>query len=159
MNDNIEILVNSPELLPYFKSINEEWITDMFSLEKTDLDVMDNAQSLILDRGGKILFARHLQLGVVGTCALLKKEEKVFELTKMGVLKKARGLKAGEKLLQAVIALAKKMGIETLFLLTNHQCEAAIHLYRKHGFQDDEDIMRKYGPLYKRCDVAMRYFG
>jgi ribosomal protein S18 acetylase RimI-like enzyme len=158
VNNNIEILVNAPELLSHFKAINEEWISEMFSLEKTDREVLENAQTLILDRGGKILYARHPSLGVVGTCALLKKEEGAFELTKMGVLKTARGLKVGEQLLLAVITLAKEMQIANLFLLTNHRCEAAIHLYRKNGFKDDAEIMRRYGPLYQRCDVAMRYF-
>ena len=157
LNKDIEIVINAPELLPYFKSINEEWITDMFSLEPTDRDVLNNAQTLIVDQGGKILYARHPSLGVVGTCALLKKVEGAFELTKMGVLKRARGLKVGETLLQAVIALAKDMNINKLFLLTNHRCEAAIHLYLKNGFEHDAEMMRQYGSLYQRSDVAMRY--
>ena len=159
MNNDIDIIVNDPALLPHFSRINEEWINDMFTLEATDRDVMANAQSLIVDRGGKILYARHRGLGVVGTCALLKKGESDFELTKMGVLKSARGLKIGEKLLVFAIELAQTMDIENLFLLTNHRCEAAIHLYYKHGFRDDDNIMREYGPLYRRCDVAMRYTG
>ena len=158
MPADIEIIVNEPALLPHFKSINEEWITEMFALEKTDREVLENAQALIVERGGKILYAHHPELGVVGTCALLKKAERAFELTKMGVLKNARGLKVGEQLLQAAIALAKELQIDNLFLLTNHRCEAAIHLYRKNGFRDDCDIMQTYGPLYQRCDVAMRYF-
>ena len=157
MSNTIEIRVNDPDLLPYFKLINEEWIEDMFALEAMDRYVLENAQTLIIDRGGKILYAVHPQLGVVGTCALLQKAPNAFELTKMGVLKKARGLKTGAALLQAVLAQATSMQIENLFLLTNHRCEAAIHLYRKHGFVDDEETMLTYGPLYARCDVAMRF--
>lgn len=155
----VEIVQATPELLPHFKTINEEWISEMFSLEPTDQKVLDNPQTIILDRGGKILFARHPTLGVVGTCALLKKENESFELTKMGVLKAARGLKVGETLLKAVLELSKQLNIKQLFLLTNHRCEAAIHLYYKFGFKDDENIMRQYGSLYQRSDVAMRYFG
>ena len=129
--EKVHILVNDPVLLPYFREINEEWINSMFTLEATDRDVLANAQALIIDRGGKILYARHSRLGVVGTCALLKKAEDAFELTKMGVLEAARGLKIGEQLLQYTIELARSMNIHNLFLLTNHRCEAAIHLYYK----------------------------
>lgn len=158
-NPAVTILDYSPELLPHFIAINEEWISRMFKLEATDRNTMDNAEALIINNGGRILFAHHTELGVVGTCALLKKSEGEYELTKMGVLEAARGLKIGEVLLQAVIRTAEEMQIENLFLLTNKICEAAIHLYYKHGFVDDDEIMKRYGPMYQRCDVAMRYRG
>ena len=47
----------------------------------------------------------------------------------------------------------------TLFLLTNKKCEAAIHLYEKNGFVHCEEIMQKFGCAYERCDVAMHYKG
>jgi len=157
--ETIRILDYSPELLPYFKSINEEWISSMFTLEPTDRKVLENAEELIINRGGKILFASHTRHGVVGTCALLKKGEGEFELTKMGVMEKARGLQVGDRLLQEVIRSAQDMEVSNLFLLTNKICEAAIHLYYKHGFVDDEEIMQRFGPIYARCNVAMRYRG
>lgn len=48
------------------------------------------------------------------------------------------------------------MQIENLFLLTNKICEAATHLYYKHGFKDYAEIMRRFGPTYQRCNFAMR---
>ena len=77
----------------------------------------------------------------------------------MGVRESARGLKAGEFLLAAVIQRAEELGADTLYLLTNARCAAAIHLYEKLGFQHDAEIMAKYGARYERCDVAMRYVG
>ena len=94
-----------------------------------------------------------------GTCALQKTGPGAFELTKMGVRETARGLKAGEFLLEAVIARAQELGATRLYLLTNHICEAAIHLYEKHGFVHDAGIMADYGARYERCDVAMLYKG
>jgi GNAT superfamily N-acetyltransferase len=82
-----------------------------------------------------------------------------FELTKMGVRETARGLKVGEFLLEAIIARAQGMGATKLYLLTNHICEAAIHLYAKHGFVHDAGVMAEYGARYERCDVAMLYRG
>ena len=51
------------------------------------------------------------------------------------------------------------MRIKTLYLLTNHICAPAIHLYEKAGFRHDAEIMARYGARYERCDVAMRYVG
>jgi hypothetical protein len=51
------------------------------------------------------------------------------------------------------------MDIETLYLLTNSKCVAAIKLYEKLGFQHDAQIMKAYGAAYARCNVAMRHRG
>jgi N-acetylglutamate synthase-like GNAT family acetyltransferase len=115
---------------------------------------------MIIDKGGDILFVEVAGLGVVGACALMpSKDAGAFELTKMGVLDAARGLKAGEFLLAAVLKRAREMRVETLFLLTNRKCAAAIHLYEKLGFVHDAGIMATYGARYERCDVAMLYTG
>lgn len=148
----------SPTLAAAFHDINMQWIEAMFALEDTDRKVLENPQSMIMDKGGDILFVSAEGLGIVGACALMPaKDTGAFELTKMGVLDSARGRKAGEFLLDAVLARANAMKIETLFLLTNKKCEAAIHLYEKLGFVHDPNIMTRYGCSYERCDVAMRY--
>ncbi|SDC86518.1 N-acetylglutamate synthase, GNAT family [Massilia sp. PDC64] len=147
----------SDDLAPYFHDINAEWINDMFQLEATDREVLENPRARIVDPGGVILFAEAKGLGIVGTCALQKTGERSFELTKMGVRASARGLKVGEFLLRAMIERAMQIGAEPLYLLTNTKCAAAIHLYEKAGFQHDADIMARYGARYARCNVAMRY--
>ena len=178
----VEIVDYTPALAPLFYEINAQWIRDMFVLEEIDKQVLGNPQHYIIDEGGYIWFAtaRHEQdlyssqsgldkqqtvssqatsanQEVVGTCALLKRGQGAFELTKMGVLATARGLKVGEILLQHVIAQATFLQISDLFLLTNKKCEAAIHLYEKNGFKHSQRIMDKYGAMYSRCDVAMEY--
>ena len=158
-NTMLEILPFSKDLAPYFDSINREWIESMFVLEPIDENVISSPQSSIIDRGGHIWFAKHEILGVVGTCALMKKGDGIFELTKMGVVSSARGLKVGEALLQHVIEQAPSIAHNSLFLLTNKKCEAAIHLYEKNGFIHCNSIMQKFGGAYERCDVAMRYTG
>lgn len=146
-----------PTLAPYFDAINREWITEMFTLEPIDEAVIGDPQTHIVDKGGYIWFAEHESLGIVGTCALLKKGEGTFELTKMGVSRSARGLKVGEALLAHVLEEAPAIAHDTLFLLTNKRCEAAIHLYEKLGFKHDADIMAQFGGAYERCNVAMRF--
>ncbi|GAA6184038.1 bifunctional helix-turn-helix transcriptional regulator/GNAT family N-acetyltransferase [Aliiglaciecola sp. NS0011-25] len=157
LENSLTFLDFEPDLAPFFEQINSQWIKSMFVIEDVDKQVLGHPQENIIDKGGKIWFAKHSQLGVVGACALLNKGDGAFELTKMGVLENARGLKVGEKLLQHVIAQAKLLPIDCLFLLTNAKCEAAIHLYEKNGFTHDALIMDKYGKSYQRCDVAMRW--
>lgn len=147
-----------PALARAFHDINAQWITAMFALEPADREVLDHPHERIIAPGGAILFVEAPGLGIVGTCAL-RKTGRGFELTKMGVLESARGLKAGEFLLAAAIARAAELGADPLYLLTNRACAAAIHLYEKLGFVHDAAIMADYGARYARCDVAMRYAG
>ena len=157
MNKNqIEFLDYSDTLAPEFDRINRAWIETMFTVESVDDDILRHPRKRIIDTGGFIWFARHHQLGVVGTCALLKRDDSKYELTKMGVLESARGLKVGEALLRHVISEARNKGLGEVFLLTNKKCEAAIHLYEKCQFEHSEEIMTRYGKIYQRCDVAMR---
>ncbi|QMW23052.1 GNAT family N-acetyltransferase [Sandaracinobacteroides saxicola] len=145
------------DLAPAFHAINAEWIEGMFTLEENDRLLLENPRTLIIDRGGVILFAEDPDLGIIGTVALMKAGDGVYELTKMGVLARAQGMKAGEALLAAALDRARTMGITTLYLLTNRICAPAIHLYEKLGFTHDADIMARYGTRYARCDVAMRW--
>ncbi len=140
-----------------FHDINVEWITAMFALEATDREVLENPREKIIAPGGAILFVEAPGLGIVGTCALQKTGAAGVELTKMGVREAARGLKAGEFLLEAAIERALAMNAHPLYLLTNRKCAAAVHLYEKLGFRHDAGIMDSYGARYARCDVAMRY--
>jgi len=145
------------DLAGAFRDINTQWIASMYRLEQADRDVLDNPRARIVDPGGAILFVEAEGLGVVGACALRKTGEGRFELTKMGVLEAARGRKAGEYLLKAVIDRAEALGADVLYLLSNKKSAAAIHLYEKLGFVHDAQIMAEYGARYERCDVAMRY--
>ena len=140
-----------------FHRINAQWISSMFTMEENDRRILDDPRGTIVDRGGVVCFVEAAGLGVVGTCALIRIDDGVFELTKMGVLERARGRKAGEYLLRHMIARAEAMGVEKLYLLTNRECASAIHLYEKAGFVHDAGIMRDHGARYERCDVAMRY--
>lgn len=153
----LEFLDYTAALAPHFERINKIWIEDMFHLEEIDSQVLQHPQQYIINKGGYVFFVRHSTLGVVGTCALLNSGQGNYELTKMGVLPGVRGLKIGEQLLQFVIQRALLIPVNTLYLLTNIKCEAAIHLYEKNGFEHDGKIMQQYGKNYQRCNVAMRY--
>ena len=58
---------------PYFDAINRQWITEMFVLEAIDEQVISDPATYVIAPGGHIWFAEHPDLGIVGTCALMKK--------------------------------------------------------------------------------------
>jgi ribosomal protein S18 acetylase RimI-like enzyme len=153
----LTIIEYTDDLADSFYQINAQWIETMFVLEKHDIEVLKNPRQWVIDSGGVILFVKSPVHGIVGTCALMKTGEGCFELTKMGVMESVRGQKAGEFLLAAILERAREMDVRKLYLLTNHICEAAIHLYEKLGFRHDRVIMAEYGATYARCDVAMIY--
>ncbi len=153
----LTILEYADTLAPVFRDINAQWIESMYQMEQADREVLENPRARIIDKGGDILFVAAEGLGVVGACALRKTAEGQYELTKMGVLESARGRKAGEFLLKAVIARAERLGAKRLYLLSNRKSAAAVHLYEKLGFAHDVGIMQEFGARYERCNVAMVY--
>ena len=147
------------DLAPDFYRINAQWIEDMYTLEPTDIDVISHPRERLIEPGGDILFVEDPELGIIGTCGLRKTGEREFELTKMGVLPEARGRKAGEFLLRAMIERAFALGCVRLYLLSNAKGAAGVHLYEKVGFVHDAGIMEEFGKRYERCNVAMLYQG
>ena len=81
----------------------------MFQMES--LDILQYPQKRVIEPGGHTWFAEHASLGVIGTYAILKKAEGVFEFTKMGVLEQACGIRCGERLLRHVLAESEKVSI------------------------------------------------
>lgn len=155
----LRIVEYRDELAWAFHDINAEWIGTMFEMEEVDRHVLENPRETIIDAGGDILFVEIEGHGIVGAGALRWDAPGQLELTKMGVKPDLRGLKAGEFLLNALIKRAVQLRPERLFLLTNKQCEAAIHLYEKCGFKHDAELLAAARHHYDRCDVAMAYRG
>ncbi|MBV1861627.1 MAG: bifunctional helix-turn-helix transcriptional regulator/GNAT family N-acetyltransferase [Nannocystaceae bacterium] len=157
----LRVVPYDDSLAETFAEITREWVEGMFALEANDKAIIEDPRGMIIDRGGEILFVEADGLGIVGTCALMPSDGTSFELTKMGVTASARGKKVGAFLLEAVLSRAGEMKasgrLGALFLLTNAKCEAAIHLYEKHGFVHDAAVLERFGPRYNRCDVAMSY--
>lgn len=133
-----------------FKDLNYEWISKYFEVEDSDLKMLKDPQGYILDNGGAILIALSDQ-EALGTCALIKMENQVFELAKMAVSPKAQGKQIGYKLGLATIEKAKKLGAKKLYLETNSVLKPAISLYRKLGFEN----ACGYESPYSRCNVQM----
>jgi ribosomal protein S18 acetylase RimI-like enzyme/predicted transcriptional regulator len=134
-----------------FERLNREWITTHFTLEEPDLQALRDPEGYILNKGGHILVAVHDDR-VVGVCALLKMDDRTFELAKMAVAPKSRGLNIGRRLGEAALARAKASGATSVYLESNTKLEPAIALYRALGFVE---VKGRPTP-YERCNIQMR---
>lgn len=134
-----------------FKRISYAWIDEYFGIEDEDRQLLENHQTEIVDKGGTILFAQY-QDKIVGCCALIKYNDELYELAKMGVLPEYQGLKLGRKLAEAIIDRASVLGAQKVFLESSTQLEAALALYRKLGFKADPDL--NVSP-FSRCNVQL----
>ncbi|MEQ9466058.1 MAG: GNAT family N-acetyltransferase [Ekhidna sp.] len=146
----IEIVNYQPDHAQAFKELNEAWINQYFEMEDSDRKMLGDPQGYILDKGGAILIAT-MDGKPVGTCALIKKEEGVFELAKMAVSPEAQGQKIGWKMGVATLEKAREMRASKVYLETNSVLTPAINLYKKLGFKDTEG----YCSPYARCNVQM----
>jgi N-acetylglutamate synthase-like GNAT family acetyltransferase len=136
-----------------FRILNEEWISQYFTLEDKDRDVSGNPEEHILQRGGRV-FMLYASGEPVGCVALIPAENRAFELSKMTITTRMRGLGLGRKLLTYAIEQARAIGANSLFLGSNAKLGNAIYLYRAMGFQyiGAEQIPR---PVYARENVFM----
>jgi len=135
-----------------FKQLNEEWITQLFVLEELDKQILANPQQYIIDKGGYI-FVALLDNEPVGVVALVpaKTEKYDFDIEKYAVSPKAQGFGIGTKLLKAIIDKAKSLNAKKIFLETNSNLKAAIHVYKKLGFAEVTCVQSDYA----RADVFM----
>jgi putative acetyltransferase len=136
-----------------FRRLNEEWITRFFILEAKDIAMLGDPESEILAKGGQIYFV-HCGDEVVGCVALIPMNDGVYELSKMAVAPKMRGLGIGRKLLEYTIAQARQRGASSLFLGSSKKLQNAVHLYESLGFRHVEpDTLPDMH--YSRADVFM----
>jgi GNAT superfamily N-acetyltransferase len=117
-----------------FRTLNEEWITRYFTLEKMDRETLGDPENKILKKGGYVFMA-YLSDQAVGCVALIPMDGGVYELSKMAVSPELRGLGIGRSLLQHAVAQAKRIGAKSLFLGSNARLENAVHLYESIGFR------------------------
>lgn len=134
-----------------FQQLNNEWLEKYFYIEDYDNTVLSNPLKYIIEPGGYLFYAL-LNEKVVGTVALIPRENDVFELSKMAVNEEFQGFRIGYKLMMACIEFTKKNNFNGLFLDSNTKLEPAINLYRKVGFV--EIPVPKNTP-YERCNIRM----
>jgi GNAT superfamily N-acetyltransferase len=118
-----------------FKRLNLVWLERYFQVEPVDRAVLSNPEERIIKPGGMVFFAL-LDGAVVGTCALIKHNDGLFELSKMAVADTHQGKGIGTQLLRHVIVWARSRSIQKLFVETNTVLERAVRLYQRVGFRE-----------------------
>jgi DNA-binding MarR family transcriptional regulator/ribosomal protein S18 acetylase RimI-like enzyme len=137
-----------------FARLNYEWLEKYFKTEKTeavDKRLLNYPKREIINEGGEIFFAI-LNNIVVGTCAVLKINDSIYELAKMGVTEKARGRQIGKKLALTAIGYAVEKGALKLKLYTSSKLNAAVNLYKGLGFIE---VRGESNDRYKRELILM----
>jgi len=148
----LEIIPFKSEFSNYFYEMNIEWLEKFFYVEPFDREVLQYPEKHIIAPGGHIFFAIENN-EVVGTVALLKHDQNVFELTKMAVPPKHQGKHIGQKLLTYCIKFGKKNKFKKIILYSHTLLENAIYIYKKFGF---EEIDLETDNPYDRSDIKMQ---
>ena len=134
-----------------FAELNYEWLEKYFEPDKKDKQILNNPEKEIINKGGEIFFAI-LNSIVVGTCAVLKIDDSIYELAKMSVTEKAQGKQIGKKLTLTAIGYAVGKGALKLRLCTSSKLNVAQNLYRGLGFTV---VKEKSNDRYRRKLIFM----
>lgn len=149
---SIEIIPFEPQYANDFRDLNIAWLKKYFWVEPHDEEVLGKPDHYILNTGGNIFFVKD-EDKIVGTVALMKMEEGVFELTKMAVTPEYQGKNIGQKLMEHTLNYAREKGWKRLIIYSNRKLENAIYIYKKYGF---EEIPIGANNPYARGDIKMK---
>ena len=138
---------------PVFKALNIAWLETYFYVEAYDNEVLSHPKKYILDKGGYIFMVDY-KGDTIGTMALLKHPDEIYEFTKMAVTPNFQGMGIGQKMMAYVIAFAKAQGLKGLILYSNTKLKNAIYIYKKYGFLE---IPQENEVIYKRSNIKMKY--
>ena len=132
-----------------FYQLNRVWIEESWVLEDSDKKDLLNPE-IIIHNGGQIFFAISKN-EVIGTVAMIKNSDKIYELAKMTVKSNYRGKGIANLLMDKCIEFAFKKNASEIFLISNDSLTVARNLYEKYGFKEVVLDSQKY----KRGNVKM----
>lgn len=137
-----------------FKSLNIGWLNSYFNGELTSMDkhALDHPDSYYLAQGGYLFFAKQKNK-IIGCIAMKPTNLDTFEISKMAVSNDSQGQGVGRKLLLKAFDKARELQVKRLFLETNSQLKAAMHLYQQVGFSIKNHPNKK--SEYSRADIYM----
>lgn len=118
---------------PAFRELNIKWLDQYNLTEAHDLEILADPRKTILDNGGYICLASDGG-EIVGSAALIREHDGIYELAKMGVAEAHRQKGISRLLLETCLAKAKALKAVKIILFSNHQLKAALGLYEKYGF-------------------------
>ena len=125
-----------------FYQLNRVWIEEFWILEDNDKKDLLNPE-IIVHNGGQIFFAISKR-EVIGTVAMIKNSDKIYELAKMTVKRNYRGKGIANLLMDKCIEFAFKKNAIEIFLISNDSLIVARNLYDKYGFKEVVLDSQKY---------------
>lgn len=131
---NIEIIEYQDQHQSAFKTLNVAWLDQYDLTESHDLDILNDPKKYILSSGGVIYLATH-NGNVVGSAAIIKEHDDIYELAKMAVAPTHQKMGISKLLIERCLDKARELKVSRLILFSNHQLKAALSLYEKYGFK------------------------
>ena len=130
----IEIVGFNKKYSEQFFILNKAWIEESWHLEDSDKKDLLNPEKIVKN-GGEIFFAINLN-EVIGTVAMIKSSDWVYELAKMTVKNNFRGKGVANLLMDKCIEFAIEQKAIEVFLISNDSLIVARNLYDKYGFKE-----------------------
>ena len=129
----VEIIEYESKYADDFRQLNLEWLDNYHLTEQHDLDVLDHPEETVINKGGYIYLARNDEQ-IIGSAALLKEHNGIYELAKMTVAPAFRGKGISKILMEKCLDKAREIRAVKIILFSNSQLKTAIALYEKYGF-------------------------
>lgn len=142
--------INNESHYKDFIALNEQWISEHFTIEEADRALAANPGSVI-EKGGYILSLQNEDT-VVGVCALFSQGDGRYELARLAVNEDYRRKGYGDKLIKEAFKILKNKNVKSVNLMSNTKLEPALSLYKKHGF---EVLLEGKHPVYTRTNITM----
>jgi putative acetyltransferase len=156
MPTGVSIIDFEPAHRRAFEALNHEldyeWISRYFYIEGPGHQPVANPQQYILERGGHILMAV-CDGEAVGTCALVKEHDGVFELARLAVAPAAQRRGIGWALGQGILCKARQLGAHRVEVLSISTLIPALKLYDKLGFRNASLIPQQPGDVRMVLDL------
>ena len=140
---NVTIVSFDEEYSSIFYELNKLWIEESWLLEESDKFDLLNPKESIIDKGGEIFFAL-IDGNVVGTVAMIRSTNRIYELAKMTVEINYRGNGVANKLMDQCLNYAMNNNAQQIYLITNDTLLIARNLYDKYGFKEVKLDSDKY---------------
>ena len=140
---NVTIVSFDEEYSSIFYELNKLWIEESWLLEKSDKFDLLNPKESIIDKGGEIFFAL-IDGNVIGTVAMIRSADRIYELAKMTVDINYRGNGVANKLMDQCLDYAINNNAQQIYLITNDTLLIARNLYDKYGFKEVKLDSDKY---------------
>jgi len=140
--NNLSVIGFQSQYSNQFYQLNKVWIEESWVLEDSDKNDLLNPEKIVIN-DGEVFFALSSN-EVIGTVAMIKSSDKIYELAKMTVKKNFRGKGVANLLMDRCIEFATEQKAVQIFLISNDSLVIARNLYDKYGFKEVVLDLQKY---------------